>query len=71
MPCSPGMRACHKACRHRSFVTEYQAARENGEQLRDEAVGVYGQHSPEWSAYQPPPITFHDWLVQMTGWSKA
>jgi hypothetical protein len=36
------MTGCRRSCRHRSFVSEYQAAREADEQRRDEAVGVYG-----------------------------
>lgn len=27
MPCTPGMRGCHRACLHRQLVEEYRVAR--------------------------------------------
>lgn len=67
MPCSKGMGRCRRSCRHRLFVNEYRAARLAGEMARDEAVGAYGYDSEEWQAFEPPPITFKDWLTQMRG----
>lgn len=69
MPCKTGMTGCARTCRHRAFVLEYQSARLAGEVAREEAVGIYGQDSPEWAEYRPPPVVFRDWLIQMTGWS--
>lgn len=77
MPCTKGMAprredgpGCHRACRHRAFVTEYRAAREADEQ-RAEAES-YG-YVTEYQEYvrDHPLITFHAWLVQMKGWSTA
>jgi hypothetical protein len=62
------MTKCRRSCRHRSFVSEYSAARAADVGRRDEAVGVYGPDSPEFTEYQPPPITFQRWLQQMAGW---
>jgi hypothetical protein len=63
MSCSPMMMSCRRSCRHRLFVNEYRVARTNDELRRDNAVGAYGEESPEWKGYQPPPITFKRWLV--------
>lgn len=68
MPCKPGMTGCARTCRHRSFVQAYREAREAGVEARDASVGTYGPGSPEWEAYEPPPVLFQDWLIQMTGW---
>jgi hypothetical protein len=46
MPCAPGMSKCHRACRHRSFVSQYQDARLADVERRDDEVGVYGEGSP-------------------------
>ena len=64
------MTGCHRACRHRAFVREYQAARLAGEQAREDAVGVYGEGSEEWEAFEPAPIVFKEWLIKMEGWGK-
>jgi hypothetical protein len=68
MPCSPGMAKCARSCRHRAFVQAYQEARAAGVEARDAAVGTYGPQSPEWAAYEPPPVVFQEWLIQMAGW---
>ena len=67
MSCSPRMTACHRRCRHRMFVSEYQVARLNDEIRRDNAVGVYGEDSPEWVNFAPKPITFKRWLIDTRG----
>lgn len=41
MPCAPGMAACHRKCRHRSFVFDYRTARHAAELTRDELTGGY------------------------------
>ncbi|GAB3884523.1 hypothetical protein [Terrabacter terrigena] len=68
MPCSPGMAACRRrnpACPHLQFVREYRDAREAAEAKRDaECLG----YDTETAAYTPI-VTFHTWLVDMTGWS--
>ncbi len=61
------MSACRRSCRHRLFVNEYRAARLEGEMRRDDAVGAYGPESEEWQAFEPPPITYKEWLKQMRG----
>ena len=77
MPCTKGMAVrrgdapgCHRACRHRSFVTEYQVARENDVQVAEAASNGW---APEFQEYVRghPLITFHAWLVQMKGRSAA
>ena len=68
MPCRPGMTGCASTCRHRAFVQRYQEARAAGVEARDAVVGTYGPGSDEWVAYEPPPVTFQGWLVQMAGW---
>lgn len=67
MPCSPGMTKCYLSCRHRGFVAEYTTTRLADVERRDQAVGVYGDESPEFTEYQPPPIVFKTWLQQMRG----
>lgn len=52
------------------LVTEYRAARMNDEQRRDEAVGIYGNDSAEWSDHGPL-INFRVYLEQMKGSSDA
>jgi hypothetical protein len=64
------MTGCARSCRHRSFVRQYQAARSAGEQAREDAVGVYGEDSEEWAAFEPAPITFKKWLIDMEGWGE-
>jgi hypothetical protein len=75
MPCTKGMVArrgdapgCHRACRHRSFVTEYQAARENDVQQAEAATNGWATEYEEY-VREHPLITFKAWLVQMKGWS--
>jgi len=70
MPCTKGMTSCYRACRHRSFVAEYRAAREHDVQ---QAEAVTNGWAAEYEEYirEHPMITFKAWLVQMTGWSTA
>ena len=70
MSCTKGMAACHRACRHRSFVTEYQAAREADEQRAEAATYGYATEYQEY-VRDHPLVTFKTWLVQMQGWSAA
>jgi hypothetical protein len=64
------MTSCYRACRHRSFVTEYRAAREHDVQQAE--AETYG-YVTEYSEYvrDHPLVTFKAWLVQMKGWSAA
>lgn len=55
---------------HLMLVTEYRAARMNDEQRRDEAVGIYGSGSTEWTEHGPL-INFRVYLEQMKGSSDA
>ena len=62
------MTACrlrNPSCPHLQFVKGYRDAREAAEAKRDaECLG----YATETSQY-PPIVTFHDYLVDMTGWS--
>jgi hypothetical protein len=77
MPCTKGMAVrredapgCHRACRHRTFVTEYQAARENDVQAAEAASNGWEAEFREY-VRDHPLMTFQRWLVQMKGWSAA
>lgn len=71
MGCAKGMSGCHRACRHRSFVAQYQQTRAGQEEQRDEAVGTYGEGSEEWCEHSKSMITYKEWLITMKGWGNA
>jgi hypothetical protein len=58
MPCAKGMRECRRACGHRRIVTEYRAARESAEQIREAATGGYLTEVAEYGRL----LGFGDWL---------
>lgn len=68
MPCSPGMARCRRGCRHRAFVGEYRAARENDVQAAEAASNGWEAEYQEYIR-DHPLITFRAWLEQMKGWS--
>jgi hypothetical protein len=67
VPCSTGMARCHRACRHRAFVGEYRAARENDVQRAEEASNGWATEYQEY-VRDNPLLTFHEWLKRMKGW---
>jgi hypothetical protein len=59
MPCSPGMRACHRRCLHRQLVHEYRTARHAAELARE--AGTLG-YATEEALAGPLEPTFRQWL---------
>lgn len=66
MPCSPGMRGCHRTCRHRERVEDYHRARQDQDARAEEATLGYGT---ELDAYfdrhdgAEQRLLFKDWLI--------
>lgn len=63
MPCSPGMRACHRRCLHRQLVHEYRTARHAAQLERDGLTGQYpAEEALAKAEFGPVSPSFREWL---------